>query len=88
MSQSFANSSTFGKKGSANLSKSTYVSDDKTLKAMNNRISSGKSKPFVNRIGVIGGSASMSPKVESKLNSLAMLLQDEDNFQDVFRTKH
>lgn len=30
----------------------------------------------------------MSPKVESKLNSLAMLLQDEDNFQDVFKTKH
>lgn len=30
----------------------------------------------------------MSPAVESKLSSLAMLLQDEDNFQDVFKTKH
>ena len=30
----------------------------------------------------------MSPSVESKLSSLAMLLQDEDNFKDVFKTKH
>lgn len=30
----------------------------------------------------------MSPAQESKLSSLAMLLQDEDNFKDVFKNKH
>lgn len=30
----------------ANLSQSTYIPDDQALKAMNTRISSGKSNPF------------------------------------------
>lgn len=37
--------------------------------------------------GVIGAAA-LSPKVESKLNSLAMLLENEDSFQDIFAVKH
>lgn len=49
---------------------------------MTNRISTGKS--------VIGnkGSGAVSQKAESKLNSLAMLLESEDNFKDMFATKH
>jgi hypothetical protein len=78
---------TSGRSG-ANLSQSTYIPDDQTLKAMNSRISSGKSKPNLLTnfpLGVIGGT---SPKVESKLNNLAMLLGSEDDFKDAFATKH
>ena len=34
------------------------------------------------------GGAAVSQKAESKLNSLAMLLESEDNFQDMFAVKH
>ena len=73
---SFNRSQTAGRSGS-NLSQSTYQADNKRLSKMNSAISSGKS--------VIGAS---SPKVESKLNNLAMLLGSEDDFKDVFATKH
>jgi hypothetical protein len=37
--------------------------------------------------GVIGGTAGSNPKNEAKLNSLTMLLGDEDNFADMFAQK-
>ena len=37
--------------------------------------------------GVIGGTSSSDPKSEAKLNSLTMLLGDEDNFADMFAQK-
>jgi hypothetical protein len=38
-------------------------------------------------LGVIGG-MSISPKTESKLNSLAMVLDSEDGFANIFANKH
>jgi len=58
------------------MAQSVFQSNESKLAKMSTGISAGKS--------VIGGAVSSNPKEEAKLNSLTMLLGDEDNFADMF----
>jgi hypothetical protein len=80
MSQSFFGQNQQLKRASTgNLSKSTYVPNDQAFKAISNKAATGKS--------IIGGT-NLSPTAVSKINSLAMLLDSEDDFGMAFAVKH
>ena len=65
------------------------MADETALRALTKGIAAGKSKynKFLTPIGVIGGGVNMSPTAESKLNSLALLLDSEDAFEMAFSAK-